>query len=122
MTARVLLIDDDPNVLEALAITLEHGGYSIATASSGNMGLRLAEEEAFDLVITDIIMPDKEGLEVMMQLRHQKPGLKVIAMSGGGRLSPEPYLNMATALGARKVLAKPFSASELVAAVEEVTS
>ncbi len=116
---KILLIDDDPNVLDALSITLEEDGYSVAIAQDANLGLRLVEEHAFDLVITDIIMPGKEGLETILELKRNQPELNVVAMSGGGRLSSTPYLNMASALGVKSTLAKPFSASELLATVEK---
>lgn len=113
-------MEDDPQVLEAITITLEDNGYDVATAKNGEIGLRLAASETFDLVITDIIMPEKEGLETISHLRREDPSTKVIAISGGGRMSARTYLDIAAALGVNRTLAKPFSASELIATVEHV--
>lgn len=118
--ANILLVDDDPLVLEALSITLTEAGHQVATARNGHFAIQLADAKCFDLVITDIIMPDKEGLETIAYLKRHYPDLKIIAISGGARVSSTPYLNMAKAMGAVQALAKPFSASELLAAVEAV--
>lgn len=118
--ANILLVDDDPLVLEALSIALTEAEHQVTTARNGHFAIQLADANSFDLVITDIIMPDKEGLETIAHLKRHYPDLKIIAISGGARVSSTPYLNMAKAMGAVQALAKPFSASELLAVVEAV--
>lgn len=103
-----------------LRLTLSHFGHVVIEARNGAEGLALFPRAAADLVITDIVMPEKEGLGVLMELRKKQPPVKVIAISGGGRQSPADYLHMATLLGAAKVLTKPFSNEVLMAAVNEL--
>lgn len=117
--ARILLIDDDDSVRGILRLTLAHHGHTVIEARDGAEGLNLFPHAAADLVITDIVMPEKEGLEVLMELRKTQASVKIIAMSGGGRNSAADYLHMAKLLGARTVLAKPFSDTELLAAINE---
>ncbi len=84
----------------------------------GRMGWSSSIPAGADLLITDIVMPEKEGFEVLMELKKAKPPVKIIAMSGGGRHSPTEVLHVARHLGASRILAKPFSNGELVAAIE----
>src|SRR5690349_15882016 len=116
--ARILLIDDDDLLRTALRLTLAHFGHTVIEARDGKEGMRLFPTAAADLVITDIVMPEKEGLEVLMELRKQRPPVKIIAISGGGRVSPDDYLNTARQMGAARVLAKPFTNEELLATVD----
>ena len=118
--ARILLVDDEASVRELMAIVLEAEGYSVTKAGDGNSALAALERESFDLVITDLVMPGKEGIETIMDIRQRWPQLKVIAMSGGGRGSANDYLDMAAQLGARRTLEKPFGSEDLVALVAEV--
>jgi DNA-binding response OmpR family regulator len=120
--ARILLVDDNVELLALAAQHLRNAEHVVATAGDGNDAMRLAQKNAFDLVITDIVMPDKEGLETIMELHRKKPTLKIIAMSGGGYVAPEDYLSMARSFGASQTLAKPFSGEELLAVVESVLS
>lgn len=99
---------------------LRHAGHEPVVAINGLEGMRFAKETPFDLVITDIIMPEKEGIEVIMDLRRQQPGIRIIAMSGGGRLNANDCLKLAQKLGAKATLAKPFSGAELLATVATV--
>lgn len=117
---RILLIDDDDSVRTMLRLTLAQFGHTVVEASNGKEGLALFAASSFDLVITDIVMPEKEGLEVMMDLRKLQPQLKIIAISGGGRISAVDYLSIARFLGAAKVLAKPFSNEALQQAIDEL--
>ena len=117
--ARILIIDDDAAMRGSLAPTLERLGHEVSSAPDGKAGVARATEKAPDLVITDLIMPEKEGLETIMELRALYPRLKIIAMSGGGRLSNEDYLHLAKRFGASVTLAKPFSREELKAALAE---
>jgi DNA-binding response OmpR family regulator len=112
--ARILLIDDDDSVRTMLHLTLAHFGHTVIEARNGKEGLELFEHANADLLITDIVMPEKEGLEVLMELRKRHPPVKIIAISGGD------YLHMAKLMGAAKVLAKPFSTDVLIAAIDEL--
>jgi DNA-binding response OmpR family regulator len=120
--ARILLIDDDDSVRTMLRQTLTHFGHTVIEARDGQEGLKLFQHARADLVITDIVMPEKEGLEVLMELRQEQPPVKIIAMSGGGRGMAADYLRMARGMGAARVLAKPFSHEVLMAAVNELLS
>jgi PAS domain S-box-containing protein len=118
---RILLIDDDDSFRTMLRLTLIHFGYTVIEARNGKEGLALFKEANADLVITDIVMPEKEGLEVVMELRtKQVPPVKIIAISGGGRGTTAENLHMAALLGAAKVLAKPFPNEALIAAINEL--
>ncbi|MFC2113329.1 response regulator [Bacteroidota bacterium] len=117
---KILIIDDEPYILLMLKKMLERVGYEVDLASNGREGMDLFEKASADLVITDIIMPDKEGLELILEMKKQRPTLKIIAMSGGGRISPESYLECAKHFGAEKVFQKPFRQKELVSAVKEL--
>ena len=117
---RVLLIDDEPTILLMMKKMIERAGYEVDLASNGEDGLILIDNYKFDLVITDIIMPEKEGLEIITELRKKHPEIRIIAISGGGRLSPEGYLESAEMLGADRIFKKPFARAELVAAIEEL--
>jgi DNA-binding response OmpR family regulator len=120
--ARILLIDDDDSVRAMLGLTLTHFGHTVLEARNGAEGLLLFGTAHADLVITDIVMPEKEGLAVLRELRKMHPPVKTIAISGGGRGLAADYLHIARQLGAAKVLQKPFSNAVLLAAVEEVLS
>ena len=113
--ARILLIDDDDSVRTMLRLTLAHFGHTVIEARNGKEGLELFQHANADLVITDIVMPEKEGLEVLMELRKRQPPVKIIAISGW-----RDYLHVAKLMGAAKVLAKPFSTNVLIAAIDEL--
>jgi YesN/AraC family two-component response regulator len=117
---KILIIDDEPYILQMLKKMLEKAGHEVSLASNGREGMDLFEKASTDLVITDIIMPDKEGLELILEMKKKRPALKIIAMSGGGRISPESYLECAKHFGAEKVFQKPFRHKDLVSAVEEL--
>jgi DNA-binding response OmpR family regulator len=119
--ARVLVVDDDFQMREMLGVILERKGYDVMTASDGKLAVQLQQKSPFDLVITDIIMPEKEGLETISELRHSFPCLKIIAISGGGRHRPDGYLELARQLGADRILAKPFGSWEIINAVKDLT-
>jgi DNA-binding response OmpR family regulator len=118
--ARILLIDDDEAVRAMLIGTLNHFGHTVIEACNGKEGLKLFPQSKADIVITDIVMPEKEGLAVLMELRKAQPPVKIIAISGGGRNGKVDYLPTAKLMGAAKVLAKPFSVEVLMAAVNEL--
>ncbi|HPG37760.1 MAG TPA: response regulator [bacterium] len=120
MAARILVIDDEEEVREILKQMLELEGYQVITAGDGNQGLKLFRQNPTDLVITDIIMPEKEGIETIIELRNEFPNVKIISISGGGRISPTDYLTMSKKLGAVKSFTKPFERKKLLKAVEEL--
>jgi DNA-binding NtrC family response regulator len=115
----VLLIDDDPDFRSMLRRTLVRGGYAVQEAENGREGLKVLELSSVDVVVTDIIMPDMEGIELILQLRRTRPELRVIAMSAGGRINPESYLNLAKRSGAVRTLAKPFNLADFLNVVRE---
>ncbi len=115
--SRILLVDDHVEFLNIQRELLEDAGHSVVTATNGIKALAAVEAEEFDLMITDIIMPGKEGLEVILELRRRHPLLKVMAMSGGGMVGASSYLDLAERFGALHTLEKPFTATKLMDAV-----
>ena len=118
--ALILIIDDDFKIREVLRQILERAGYEVMEASDGQEGISLYRERQADLVITDIVMPRKDGLETITDLRIEFPGSKIIAISGGGRLDPKTYLELAEGFGADRLLTKPFGHEELLEAVQDL--
>ncbi len=118
--ACILVVDDDPGIREVLSEALTFHGHEVVVATDGAQGLRVAASTPPDLVITDIVMPEKEGLETIMELRRTWPELKIIAISGGGVAGPQGYLLPAEKLGADRSLAKPFRIDELLRVVDEL--
>ena len=116
--ARLLLIDDDDEFRTLLRLTLVHHGHRVCEARNGEEGLAQYALAAPDLVITDIVMPEMEGLDLVMELRKRQPTVKIIAISGGGQIGPDDYLHCASLLGAAVVLSKPFPALTLLAAID----
>jgi DNA-binding response OmpR family regulator len=115
--SNILVIDDNASVRKALTMMLESGGFHVTAAKDGREGLSAFEASAPDLVLVDIIMPDKDGIEIIREMRRARPATKIIAMTGGGRLSGLDFLKMARAFGAVETLAKPIDPDELVARV-----
>ena len=118
--ARILLVDDNEELLELTALVLRGANYSVAAAANGKEALKLLADNEFDLVLTDVVMPEKEGIETIMEIRKKFPEIKIIAMSGGGAAAPEEYLVVARMLGAAKSLAKPFTGEQLLSTVSSV--
>lgn len=115
--SRILLIDDDPAVRDTIASILTAAGYGVTTAPGGRAGLDAIDAGGIDLVITDLLMPDMEGLETIRMLRQRAPEVPVIAISGGGSLRPEggvDYLATAAKFGAAGILRKPFGMRALL--------
>ena len=127
---RILIIDDEQELLTALSGTLRQAGFSVRTATSAQSGLDALEQEAVEVVITDIIMPRKSGIEVIDKVRTLYPSTRVIAISGGGNFGPfdyqtdsittSAYLAASEKHGAHAVLAKPFEAWEIIAVIHQV--
>ncbi len=118
--ARILVIDDDDLVLEMLYESLTREGYDVLQASNGEQGLRLYREEPVDLIITDLIMPEKEGIETIIELRKDFPDMKIIAISGGGYIGTKDYFQMAKILGVQRTFTKPVAIKQLLDAVREL--
>jgi CheY-like chemotaxis protein len=110
----ILLIDDDALVRQSLTIVLEYAGYEVHCAADGRQGLAAFRERRPDLVISDIVMPEKEGIETIMELRILSHSCPIIAISGGGRFGRSDFLTVAKALGANATLSKPFEAEDLL--------
>jgi CheY-like chemotaxis protein len=118
--ATILVIDDDPMAREIITEMLSQSGHQAVNASDGGEGLQLSRNGAFDIVITDIIMPEVEGVETIIQLRKDNPDVKIIAISGGGRISAYWHLSVAEQFGAEKTLEKPFAKYDLLKAVNQL--
>jgi len=117
---RILLIEDDEPLRKMIRKVLERAGYEVQEAPNGKIGLKLYSEQPSELILTDLIMPEKEGLETIMEFRRLAAGVKIIAMSGGNRMNPKVNLAMAQKFGAARTLAKPFSHQDILEAVAEV--
>lgn len=119
---KVLVIDDDILVRRTISRILQHGGYEVTLAEDGAKGVAKFRSERPDLVITDIIMPEQEGIETIIQLLRDNPAARIIAVSGGGRLGSMDFLTVASKLGAAAILRKPFEPAELLGCVERALS
>lgn len=120
MPKRILVIDDEESVRFVVKEMLEFEGYEVTTASNGKVGLQLFRKDPTDLILTDIFMPEMEGLETIRELHRDFPQLKIIAMSGGGESGMLSFLSFAKRFGALRTLRKPFSREELLATVREL--
>lgn len=116
----ILVIDDDTALREMLRQMLEFVGYRTLDAPNGKVGIKLYRQEPIDLVITDLFMPEKEGIETIKELRDEFPNVKIIAISGGGFLGGVDYLYIAEKLGALRTFRKPFNLQEMLEAIREV--
>jgi YesN/AraC family two-component response regulator len=120
--ANILLVDDEPLVVDTLSSALTSKGHTVIAASNGVEGLRRFGEGGCNLVITDIVMPDMDGLAMIMEMRHNEPSAKIIAISGGGRSGNVEFLKTATKLGAMATLRKPVRLAELFVTLDECLS
>lgn len=116
--ARILIIDDEELARFTMREILEGAGYEVIEAKNGNQGLAYQKAQPCDLVITDIIMPEKEGVETIIEMKRDFPNVPIIAISGGGRTRNLDFLKLAKQYGAGKILAKPFSEEELIDSVK----
>jgi CheY-like chemotaxis protein len=117
---RVLVIEDNDAIRQMVRRTLVAAGYEVQEAANGEAGVECYRQQRSDVVITDIVMPDSEGLETIRALCRYDAGVKIIAMSGGGRGRSNEYLELAGRFGARRTLSKPFTGDDLRNAVAEV--
>jgi DNA-binding NtrC family response regulator len=117
--AKILVIDDDAVVRQTLTAILEDGGYEVMSAEDGRRGMAAFRNERPDLVITDIIMPEQEGIQTIIEMRKSTPDAKIIAISGGGRMANTDFLRIAQTLGAMEAIPKPFDPDVLLIAVAD---
>ena len=117
--ANILLVEDEPLVQETLSSAMKSKGHTVVTAGNGVEGLKRFAEKQFDLVVTDIIMPDKEGIEMILEMRRNRPDAKIIAISGGGRTGNVEFLKMAGSLGAVATLKKPIRLAEFLTVLND---
>jgi len=116
----VLIVEDDKELREMISISLTRRKLTVIEAINGKEAIIHFKPSITDLVVTDLIMPEEDGLKVIMKLKELKPSLKIIAISGGGKAGPGSYLNLAKALGADAIYSKPFSINELISKIEEL--
>jgi DNA-binding NtrC family response regulator len=119
---KILLVDDEEAIRRMVRMILGDDLYVFAEAGNGLEAQAQLEKQPFDLIITDVIMPDCDGIELVMAVRRKLPGIKVIVMSGGGRVRAGHYLDLAGKLGAARVFEKPFDTTALRKTVRELLS
>ena len=117
---RIMVVEDDKAVRDLLRAMLERAGHEVTVAGNGREAIQRHRESPADLIITNILMPEKEGLETIQELRRDAPDLKIIAVSGGGQIGPADYLDIARRFGANRTFSKPFNRKELLQAVAEL--
>jgi len=118
--AKILIIDDDSQIRFIIRELLENDGYTVEEASDGDEAIELNHKKAFDLIITDILMPGKEGIQTIQEFRNGSPKVKIIAISGGGHIGPSVYLDMAKKMGADLSIPKPFDLDIFLKKVKEL--
>ena len=118
--ALILIIDDEPQIRSMLKLMLERDGHEVAEAPDGVEGIKIYRQNPADLIITDLIMPNKDGIGMIIDLKKEFPNVKIIAMSGGGLNKPEGYLKGAKKLGAACTLTKPIDRDDLLRAINDV--
>lgn len=111
--ATILIIDDEASIRRIVRQVLTREGHTVLEAADGREGVRLQRRERADLVITDLVMPEQEGIETIRTLLDEDPDVRIVAMSGGGRGGAESYLRMAELMGAVATLPKPFTLQKL---------
>ncbi len=116
----VLVVDDEPGMREMVKQLLLNEGYHVLEASNGKHAMEFLKNESPELVITDIIMEEMDGVEIIMEIRENYPDVKIIAMSGGSKISSEDYLESASDLGADRIFNKPFALSDMLSAIKEL--
>jgi DNA-binding response OmpR family regulator len=116
----ILVIDDDAQVLNLVSEMLRLEGHEVDVAENGLLAMQMMDHQRFDLVITDLLMPEKEGLETIVDIRRNDRCMPIVAISGGGRIGPQDYLDTARCMGASATLAKPFGRQELLSTVNNL--
>jgi YesN/AraC family two-component response regulator len=120
--SRILIIDDEASIRKMLKKLLETEGYDILEANNGNQGIKLFIEHRPDLVITDLVMPEKEGIELIREIKKINPNAQIIAISGGGITYPKLYLDLAGKFGAARTFSKPVDNAILISTIKEILS
>jgi CheY-like chemotaxis protein len=120
MPATILVVDDEPGIRDLLCIMLEAAGHATVQAADGIEAPKIIASQAIDVVITDLLMPERDGLEFITEVRKKFPDLKIIAMSGGGHIARDSYLRIAKNFGAHALLEKPFSQATVLQLVESM--
>ncbi len=118
--ATILLVDDDDQVRDMLKKIFVMEGYEVVEAADGQQATDLYDPGTIDVVVTDIVMPEKEGLQTIREIREVNPEARIIAISGGGRIKPQDYLDWANRIGVDKTFIKPVRRAEILAAVSEL--
>ena len=118
--ALILIIEDDDQTRGVIKLMLEREGYEVLEAPDGLEGIKLFRENAVDLIITDIIMFEKDGVTTIVEIRKDSPNAKIIAISGGARVGPEVYLQLAEKVCADRTLTKPIDRKELLSTIDEL--
>ena len=118
--ARILIIDDEPQIRSMLKLMLEREDYEVVEAPDGVEGIKVYRQNPADLIITDLIMPNKDGIGMIIDLKKEFPDVNIIAMSGGGLNKPDGYLKGAKKLGAACTLTKPIDREEMLRAVKDI--
>lgn len=119
---KILIVDDNETFLDLLEEFLLINGYDVIASTSSEEALKIFVEFIPDIVITDIVMPDVDGIELFISLRKINPKIKVVAMSGGNKGHADTYLLLADNLGANVILSKPFELTSLLAEVNKLES
>jgi len=119
---KILIIDDEAPVRKMLKKLFERNDYEVLEAANGIQGLKLFNEQHPDLIISDLIMPEKEGLETIRELKKLNPDVRIIAISGGGITDPKMYLDLASKFGAVRTFSKPIDNEILLSAIKEILS
>jgi len=120
--SRVLLIDDNVDLTSMLSLCLQADGVDVMVAADGEAGLALLKDKPVDVVVTDLFMPDKDGIETIVELKKRYPEIKIVVMSGFTSIGGTDYLGVARELGAVTTLKKPFDPAELSKVVRELTA
>jgi len=116
----ILVVDDEPGIRELLSMMLEAAGHTVAVAEDGVQAPKILATHPVEVIITDLLMPERDGLEFITEVRKKYPGIKIIAMSGGGHIARDSYLRIAKNFGAHFLLEKPFSQAGVLNAIETV--
>ena len=116
----ILVVDDEGSICTLVQIALEREGYNVEVVVDGFKASRKLRGQNYDLLITDLLMPDRDGLELIREAKREYPRMRIIAMSGGGRVGREQYLKLAKGMGADAILTNPFLPRDLCSAVDNV--
>ncbi len=116
----ILVVDDEPGMRDMIYQVLTAAGHHVMCAGDGQQASKLMAEHRFDVVVTDVIMPERDGIEVIGELRRKRPQVRIVAMSGGGHVPVEQYLKIAKGVGAHAVLEKPFTNRALLDTIEKL--